>query len=67
MEDDYDQMAHDPLVPVAQEVDQPSRGLKGEAGRSGEVNKTSVKTILTLETPLEVPQEFRARVQLIIC
>lgn len=51
-EDDYNHITDDPSVPAAMEVDQVTRVLEGEAGRSsGEVNKTSVKTILTQDEP----------------
>ncbi len=54
-EDDYDDITDDPALPVSMEVDQVTLALVGEAGRSsGEVNTTSVKTILAQDEPQTV-------------
>lgn len=54
-ENDYDHIADDPSVPVSMEVERVDLVLEGEAGRSsGEVNTTSVKTILTQDEPQTV-------------
>lgn len=60
-EDDYDDIPDDPSVPVSMEVDQVT--LVGEAGRSsGEVNTTSVKTILTQDEPQTVDFLYKSSI-----
>lgn len=54
-EDDYHDIPDDPLVSAAMEVDQVTVELEGEAGRGlGEVNTTSIKTVLTQDEPQTV-------------